>query len=197
MGSQEPQKPGGVGLRPPPWPLVEEERRCQGSRSSRRGRKSLRMNYQPHLLVLWVSLAHSQGCALLVGWLGAGPSPHRVFHPPCRLGWASLSGDGGIQRGCTHVRACTRPPRLPVCWSRWPSRCNVGVGRRPEVKTPIVAGHRVPSAPCEAPVTWKTRPSAHLSRRHIQLPHIPPHTAAGDMEAASKEATCSYLTASD
>lgn len=135
------------------------------------------MNYQPYLLVPWVGLAHSEGCALLVGWLGAGPSPHRVFHPPCRRsGWASLSGDGGIQRGCTHVRACTgRPPQLPVRWSRWPSRCNVGVGRRPEVKTPIIAGHRAPSAPCEAPATWKTRPSAHLSHRHTSNFHTSHH----------------------
>lgn len=66
------------------------------------------------------------------------------------------------------------------------------VGRRLEVRIATVV-LRAPSAPCEPPVMWKTRPlSPPLAQTHIQ-----PHTAAGGMEAASKASTHSYLRASN
>lgn len=153
-GPRGPTRARRGGPRFPPQPLGEEQV-LLGVQGFVRGRKSLCVNYQllhnqppQNLAVLWVGLAQSEGCTLLGGWPGAGPSPRGVFHPP-----------GGQVRlpGVVNVRALARHPQVPVCLMQWGD----------EVRTPGRCWSQGTTSVTVLQSRGKPGPSAHVSR--VQL----------------------------
>ena len=112
LGSQGPQKPGEVGLRPPPCTLEEAQKSCQGSGSSGRGRKSLCMNYQPPLS--GSGGGPLSGLCSAAGLAGGWPFSPQGLSSSLQVGLGFLDGDEVAMMAFKEdIPMCEPAPGLP------------------------------------------------------------------------------------